>query len=341
MSEPGATALPRRLGIANEGVWGFMEELGHAAEEAARELGMEARQVDTAEDESQVDALLAIGSVWLYPSLVARPPVARRVLWHLEPLPRPGPEAGGMIHRRLPTGKLLDIARTALPPLGRSATWQQTRERAANVREPLHNLAMLRRDAHTFDRIVVDTQSRAEGALRAGIDVAIVAFGYHPAYAGALAAPQIERDIDVLSLASVDRVARRQRVMTDIEAMLGRSGVALAQVERHTYGASRTQVLRRSKVVLDIHRVPGSHPLYRFILAAAAGAAMVSEPLDQPEPLVPGVHYVEAATSRLGEATLELLADEPRRQQIVVAAQALLSGELDLRRTLPRALGSR
>jgi len=316
-----------------------MAELGHAAEETARELGMEPRHVDRAEDEAQVDALLAIGSVRLYPNLVARPPIARRVLWHLEPLPRPGPEAGSAVHRRLPTGKLLDIARTALPPLGRSSIWREWREQAANVREPLTNLAMLRRDGPAFDRIVVDTPARAEGALRAGIDPAIVAFGYHAAYAGALAAPEIERDIDVLSLASVDRVARRQRLMPDIEAMLGRSGVVLVQVERHTYGASRTQVLRRSKVVLDVHRVPGSHPLYRFILAAAAGAAMVSEPLGQPEPLVPGVHYVEAATSRLGEATLELLADEPRRRQIVAAAQALLSGELDLRLTLPRALG--
>jgi hypothetical protein len=340
VSDPGAAGRPNRLGIANEGIWGFMAELGYAAQRAAGELGIEARQVHTGADEAQVDTLLVIGQVRLYPNVLARPHVARRVLWHTEPLPRTGPEAGGVGHRRLPTGKLLDIARAALPPLESSSTWRQWREQAANVREPLTNLALLRRNAPAFDRIVIDTRARAEGALRAGIDVAIVPFGYHAAYAGALAPPEMKRDIDVLSLANVDRVARRQRLMPEIEAALGRSGVALTQAERHTYGGSRTQLMRRSKVVLDIHRVPGSHPLYRFILAAAAGAALVSEPLAQPEPLVPGVHYVEAATSHLGEATLELLADEPRRRRIAQAAQALLLGELDLRHTLPRALGS-
>jgi hypothetical protein len=341
VSEPAAAGLPKRLGLANEGVWGFIAELGHAAEVAARELGIDARQVDTGADEAEVDTMLAIGSVRLYPNLIARPHVARRVLWHIEPLPRSEPESGSPLHRWLPTGKLLDVSRSALPPFGRSATWRRWREEAANVREPVTNLALMRRHRPALDRIVIDTLARAEGALSAGLDVAIVPFGYHAAYAGTLTAPASDRDIPVLSLASVDPVARRQRVLPEIEATLGRSGAAVAHVERHTYGAARTDVLRRSKVVLDVHRVPGSHPLYRFILAAAAGAALVSEPLDQPQPLVPGVHYMEAATSRLGEATLELLADEPRRRRIVDAAQALLTGELDLRRTLPIALGSR
>lgn len=338
MSESGEAGLPHRLGIANEGVWGFIAELGHAVEVTAGELGMEARQVDTGADEAQVDALVAVGSVRLYPDLRVRPHVARRVLWHVEPLPRVTPEPGSPLHRWLPTGKILDLARAALPPLEGSTTWRQWREEAANVREPLANLALMRRHGPAFDRIVIDTPARAEGALRAGIDVAIVPFGYHAAYAGALVSPGADRDIEVLSLASIDRLARRQRLMPEIEAALGRSGLALAQVERHTYGPSRTDVLRRSRVVLDVHRVPDSHPLYRFILAAAAGAALVSEPLVQPEPLVPGVHYVEAATSRLGEATLELLADEPRRRRMVDAAQTLLLGDLDLHRTLPRAL---
>ena len=339
MSEPGAAGLPKQLGIANEGVWGFIAELGHAVELTANELGMDARQVDNGADEAQVEALVAIGSVRLYPDLVARQHVARRVLWHVEPLPRAASESGNPIHRWLPTGKLLDLSRAALPPFGRSATWQRWREQAANVREPLTNLALLRRHGPAFDRIVIDTQARAEGALSAGMDVAIVPVGYHAAYAGDLAAPGAERDVDVLSMANVDQIARRYRLLAEIEATLRRSGVELAQLKQHTYGVARRQALERARVVLDVHRVPGSHPLYRFILAAAAGAALVSEPLERPEPLVPGVHYVEAETPLLAEATLALLADEPRRRRIVEAAQALLAGELDLRRTLPRALG--
>jgi hypothetical protein len=66
---------------------------------------------------------------------------------------------------------------------------------------------------------------------------------------------------------------------------------------------------------------------------------MVTEPLFRPEPLVPGVHYVEAETSDLAQAALDLLKDEPRRRRLVEAAQALLTKDLDLRRTLPLALG--
>jgi hypothetical protein len=88
-----------------------------------------------------------------------------------------------------------------------------------------------------------------------------------------------------------------------------------------------------------VHRIPGGYPLYNFILASAAGAALVTEPLIRPEPLVPGVHYVEAPTADLAAAARDLLDDEPRRRRLVEAAQALLESDLDLRRTLPRAIG--
>ena len=333
------TERPIRLGLEIESIWGFLAELTRAAAVAARELGMETREVSNSADESRVDFLLAIGSFNLYPDLVARPHTARRVLWHVEPLPRPATGAANRLHRMVPTGKLLDLGGAALPPLARTAAWRRWREEAANVREPANNLAWLRRHAAAVDRIVVDTNARAEGALNAGIRVEVVPFGYHPAYAGPLANPQAPRDIEVLSMANVDRKARRHRLLGDIGPDLRRSNIDLVQLPDHTYGDPRRRVLERARVVLDVHRLPGIHPLFRFILSAAAGAAMISEPLDHPEPLVPGVHYVEADTVDLARATRELLADEPRRLRIVEAAQAMLTAELDLHRTLPQALG--
>ena len=192
-------------------------------------------------------------------------------------------------------------------------------------------------DAHA--RIVIDTAERAQAALAVGIALDVVPFGYHPAYAGPLADPAAERDIEVLTLANIDPVARRYRLIKGITADLAQSNVELVQVPGHTYGEGRRRILERARVVLDVHRLPGSHPLFRLILSAAAGAAMISEPLDHPEPLVPGVHYIEADTDGLAAAIQDLLADEPRRRRIVEAAQALLTTDLDLRRTLPRALG--
>lgn len=332
------TAFPARLGVADEGLWGFLRELADAVMVTARDMGSDARNINSAADEAQVDVVLAIGSVFLYPGLVARPRNARRVLWHVEPLPRMSGASRGGIHRLLPTGRILDLGRAAMPPMARTATWRRWREQAANVREPLTNLVQLRRHTAAFDRIVVDARSRAQGALEAGIPVDIVPFGYHPSYAGPIGAAG-PRDLDVVALGNVDPVARRRRIVAAIEDELGKSHVEVTRIDGHVYGAARRAVLERARVSIDVHRIPGGYPLYNFILASAAGAALVTEPLAGPEPLVPGLHYVEAPTVDLARAARDLLSDEPRRRRIVEAAQALLASDLDLRRTLPRALG--
>jgi hypothetical protein len=332
------TALPARLGIAHERCFGFLRELGEAVMDIAREQGGAPRDVDTTADEAQVDVVLAIGSVHLYPDLVARAHSARRVLWHTEPLPRTTAATRGGIHRFLPTGRMLDLSRAVVPPLERSARWRRSREQAANVREPLTNLAQLRRHAAAFDRIVIDAEVRAEGAFAAGLDVEVIPFGYHLTWAGPIGAA-VPRDIDVVALANVSHIARRQRILGALEAELSRSNVGVTRLSGHVYGAMRRRALERARVSIDIHRIPGGYPLYNFILASAAGVALVTEPLVKPAPLVAGVHYVEAEEKDLARAVRDLLADEPRRLRMVEAAQALLTGELDLRRTLPRALG--
>lgn len=328
-----------RLGLETEGIPGFIAELTQATGAAARELGMETREVSSLQEESAVDVLLAVGSLNLYPDLVTRPRAARRVLWHVEPLPKPVRGPADRLHRALPTGKLLDIAGTALPPLRRTTAWRSWREVAANVREPMTNLTALRRHAGAMDRIVIDTAARAEGADEAHISFDIVPLGYHESYAGPLANPATQRDIAVLTLANISPLARRHRLVAAITTDLAGSNIELVSVPDHTYGTGRRRVLERARVVIDVHRLPGSHPLFRFVLSAAAGAAMISEPLVNAEPLVPDVHYVEAQTADLAQAARELLADEPRRVRMVQAAQALLTTELDLRRNLPLALG--
>ncbi len=327
-----------RLGLETEGIPGFIAELTNAAGVAARELGMETREVSTSAEESEADILLVVGSLNLYPDLVSRPRTARRVLWHVEPLPKPVRCPADRLHRALPTGKLLDWSGAALPPLRRTAAWRRWREEAANVREPMTNLVWLRRHAAAMDRVVIDTDARAEGARGAGFSFDVVPFGYHESYAGPLADPATERDIPVLTLANISRLARRYRLTGAIADELRQSQIELVRVADHTYGAERRAILERTRVVIDVHRLPGSHPWFRFVLSAAAGAAVISEPLLSTAPLVPGVHYVEAETADLARAASDLLADEPRRRRLVEAAQSLLT-DLHLRHTLPLALG--
>jgi hypothetical protein len=74
------------------------------------------------------------------------------------------------------------------------------------------------------------------------------------------------------------------------------------------------------------------------VAVLAAGAVLVSEPMAEPHPFVPGVHFVEAAPERMAAVTRALLADEPRRRRIVEAGQALLRDELTMTRSLAAVL---
>jgi hypothetical protein len=215
---------------------------------------------------------------------------------------------------------------------------RRAREQAAIVREPLDNLRLLKTGAPKFDRIVIDAHDRAAGAIAAGLAVDVIPYGYHESYAGPINGNG-DRPIDAVLLGHfVGRHGRRQRLVETVERGLAARGIGLTRLLRGTYGKERADVLARTRVVLDIHRLPGNWPGFRFIVASAGGAALISEPLARPEPLVPGVHYVEAAAQDMADAAAELLADEPRRRRLVAAAQHLLATELHLNAILPRVV---
>lgn len=342
MTDPAAAPAAEavRLGLAVERPTLTAAALRLGVEAAADELGWPHRQVADAADEADCDLVLAIGDPRAYPDLLRRPTVARRVLWYGEPLPRPMLDSGGRLHRVAPSGRILDVAGGLMPGLRRSGRFLRWRERAAMVREPIANLRLLKRVERAFDRIVLDATDRAEGALGGGLPVAVVPFGYHTAFAGPLDATD-ERPIDILLLARfIGRYGRRQRIVGELERHLEDRGLRLVKVTHGSYGARRRDLLRRARVVVDIHRMPGNHPGFRFLVAAAAGAVLLSEPLHRPEPLEPGVHYLEAPSTQMAQSVADLLADEPRRLRIVEAAQSLLASELHMRNVLPRLVAA-
>lgn len=325
-----------RLGLAAERQIGFSAELVSGVEAVAREWGWSHRRVDDAGDELASDVVLAIGDVRLFPDLVLRPKSTRRVLWHGETLPRPTAESGSRVHSLVPTGRLLDVAARVVPRFARLEPFARWREHAAIVREPIANLAQLRRARSAFDRIVVDSHDRAEGALRAGLPVDVVPYGYHERFAGPLRTGG-ERPIDVLLLAHLVGL-RRRRLLATVGARLAEHGIALERITAGIYGEQRTEMLRRTRIVIDLHRLPGNSPGFRFIVATAGGAALVTEPLASSQPLVAGEHYVEAPAQEMAEAVRALLADEPRRLRLVEAGQRLLATDLHMRQVLPRVL---
>lgn len=325
-----------RLGLAGERQVGFSAEVALAVRAVAEEWGWSAPRVDTLDDERATDVVVAIGDVRNFPDLIRRSRGARRVLWHGETLPRRIPGAGGMVHELLPTGRFLDVVARIVPAVKSRPSFRSWREQAAIVREPMKNLRDLRRARSAFDRIVIDSEDRAEGARAAGIPVAVVPYGYHERIGGPFHSLG-ERDTQVLVLAHMVG-GRRPRLLAGIETRLANHGIEVERVSAGIYGPERTRLMRRARVVLDIHRMPGNWPGFRFMVAAAAGAALVTEPLRNPPPLVADEHYVEAPAELLADALLSLLADEPRRRRLVEASQQLLAGNLAMASVLPRLL---
>lgn len=328
-----------RLGLARERQQDYSVEICAAVAAVAEGWGWTVNRVDVVADESACEVLLAVGSPSPYPDLVRRTPTARRVLWHGEPLySRRLP--GGAVHRHLPTGRLLDGVGRAVPSICRSKTYGRWRDIAGIVRESLRNSDVLRRNASAFDRLVMDSRERAAAAAEIGIRANVVPLGYHEAYAGALRPPDKPRDIDALFVGGVAQLSRRRRLVRVVTEDLHVRGTVSTVVSGALFGLDRRRTLQRTRIVFNIHRIPGNFDPHRFIVASAAGAAIVSEPFVDSWPLVAGVHYLESAVDKMPATIAALLADEPRRRRIVDAAQEMLRTEMSLERVLPRVLGS-
>jgi hypothetical protein len=256
-------------------------------------------------------------------------------VWTGEPLPPPGsarhsPARAKLIRRverlagatlrsiRLPAG--LDRRRVAL------TTGRLTQ---ANV----HELLMT---AGSGADVVVTSRDRTATLASWGVNVRTVPFGYHPCHAGALTPPDAgPRDVPLLLLGSRAGHTRRAAAVDRLRANGAAHGL---RVEEASWGPERDALLRRTRVMLDVHRVPGNFVGLRLLLSLAAGVALVSEPMTDPWPFVPGVHFVEAQLEGLLDAGLALIDDEARRRAIVLAGQALIRDDLSMAASLRRVL---
>ena len=87
-------------------------------------------------------------------------------------------------------------------------------------------------------------------------------------------------------------------------------------------------------------RRPGEGSQLRFVLGMSHGAAVVSEPITEPAPFVPGEHYLSAPTAQLADALRALLADEERRSALAAAGQRFVLEEMRLEHSLDAVLAA-
>jgi hypothetical protein len=318
----------------------LFSDLIEAVRAAAIELGIETRGVTTSTQAAGADRLLLVGRPGRYGALLGGH-LPRRIVWTGEPLPpdRAGPTAaspaGAAGSRRLPPRVVRGLGTVArgmpLPgPLDRR------RVSVAVDRLVRANLEELEAAAASGVRIVVTSRDRGRALESHGLAATVVPFGYHERHAGPLTpADAGPRDVPMLMLGSRATHTRRARELGDLRRT--REGRHL-HIADGVWGHDRAALLRRTRVVVDIHRIPGNFVGMRLLLAIAAGAVVVTEPMTDPFPFVPGVHHLEATLEDLLPVAAELAGDDRRRADMVEAGQALLRGDLAMRVSLGRVL---
>jgi hypothetical protein len=334
--------IPASLGLAAGATDPLTSSLVRAVGEAATDLGLTTRPVRDPSEERMVDVLLAVSLPQLYDGLLDAPRVARRIAWFGEPLPRlhdVAADADGTFGGRRLAGQAIRVLRRPALPLRRlplPRPLDALRSAAYVEHERTTNLEAAIRRAGTVERVVVTSRDRAAVLAASGLEARVVPFGYHPALAGPIVRDGAPRDIPAVAFGSgLDWSSRRARGLRRCAKRLGPSRLG---VTRAAWGPERDALLRRSRVLLDVHRIPGNFIGLRILFASAAGADLVTEPMDDPWPFEPGTHHVEAALDDLPAALDALLGEEARRRRIVDAAQALLIGPLSMATSLQRVL---
>ena len=320
----------RRLGLALDDDPLFAS-LVAAVRAAAEDLGLEVADVRAPDDEPGLDRVLIIGRPGRHLPLLSSRPTVPRTIWSGEPLPADGPiraaVAGpGQPGRAAPRREPPRVGRwiRAAPLGGPAARW---RARILADRLVRANLTELAWAASRGAGLVVTSHDRAAVLAGHGLRARVVPFGYHAALAGPLTPPDTEpRDIPVLSLGASSRHLRRGHLLARFAADRA-GGPALLPLDG-VWGGERSGILRRSRVLLDVHRIPGTFIGVRLILALAAGVAVVTEPMTDPRPFEPGVTHLEVPADDLLDAARSLVADEERRRSMVLAGQALLAERL-------------
>lgn len=275
------------------------------------------------------DAVSAGSLVWAQGNAAWFPAVWRRLrgmpeaerppslVWQSEPLPPP--RASGL---PFPRPSLREIAKVLLRD-----------PRATDVYTNWIGLARLNR-AGLPDVIVVSAPGRQQFLAERGIPAHFVPIGSSPAHGSDLG---LARDIDVLFLGDLN-VPRRRRVLR----MLEHHGIDCLAVggwaDPAYWGDARTRLLNRVKVMVNIPRTPGEYSGIRLLLALANKVLVVSEPIVDPSPYVPGRHFVMAPLAEMPAVIRHYLADEPARQAIVEEGHRMITTELTMAKSVERIL---
>lgn len=322
-------------------------EIGQSVADGLSQRGLDAQVLpDGADGALAADVVLLVGG----PSSLRRtigaieragPARPRVAAWLFEPLPPPEitlPEVRRAVrYSAIRTGRrwMRPIMRLLSRPhdsalarrLGRDLTAGQLRFFLDTA-----SFAFRGTDRGWLDATFVSTLQKQRQLAGWGIASEFLPVGQQPAFGRDLDGP---RDIDLLFIGS-RKDARRRRTLDAILAAARARGLSVHVPEAPIWGEDRTRLVNRARVLLHLHQFDWDTPWMRWMLAAANGAVVAGEPLSVPDPMRPGVDYLEAPTETLVEEIARLVADEPRRRRMLDDCRARIAATMTQESALDR-----
>lgn len=272
-----------------------------------------------------------------YPALLAQLPQRRPVtiLWLIEPVP---PAA---ISRRLENAALrLQKINERWPVLGTASACVLQLLASGSPLSGIPSQFLFRRYSWLKERIpegwlahtFASTRAKADFLVSRQIPATFCPVGYHPDMGRDLGG---ERDIDVLFIGGAGaQHPRRRRMLEDLQRSLASAGVRFVQRDGACFGRERMELINRARIFLNIAKYSWDLSIERFLLGMASGALVVSEPLGDAAPFVPGGHFVEAPIPEMSERILFYLRQPDERERIVRSARRLITENLTLENSL-------
>jgi hypothetical protein len=181
------------------------------------------------------------------------------------------------------------------------------------------------RDAGLLSALAVWSHWTADFLRQRGFDPLVPSMSLNPAMGKDLG---LERDIPVLWLGKV-ATARRRRMLANLRRELHGLGIPLQVVDGveqpYVFGEARTQLLNRTRIMLNLLRAQWDDTSLRYVLAANNKAMLVSEPSLPHTAFTPGVHVIEAPAEKLAAVIHHYLQHEDERRAIAENAHRLLA----------------
>jgi glycosyltransferase involved in cell wall biosynthesis len=150
----------------------------------------------------------------------------------------------------------------------------------------------------------------------------------------------LKRDVDVLFLGHLHKKrCRRTSILKSVKETLQARGYNLKIVDKDCFGQERTKLLNRTKILIDIVRMPWEIPGMRLMMAISCGAMVISTGFKgDPFPYILNKHFVDVDTDQFADTIVYYLQNDSERYKISREAQRFVNEQLTLENNLKIAV---